>query len=299
MNKEILQKYLVAGEIAKKCKELTKKEVKVGAKLFDVAEQIEGLIKKEGAGPAFPVNISINEVAAHFTPDRDCDLVFKEDDLVKVDIGVHVEGYIADTAVTLSMNECEEHKKLIKAAEGALAAGIKAVKVGADFGVIGKAIEDVMKEAGVEPIRNLTGHGLEQYSLHAGLTIPNVKRKVGVKIEKGMAFAIEPFSTNGAGMVMDKNEVHIYEFIREVGVRSRDARRILLLAQRDYAMLPFARRWVEGNIKGMKLDMALKELVQKNAIYQYPALRDKANGLVAQAEDTVVVTEDGKVVVTT
>jgi len=299
LKKEILQKYLTAGEIAKKCKEFALKEAKVGARLLDVAEGVEGLIKKEGGGPAFPVNISINEIAAHFTPDGDCDFVFKDDDLVKIDIGVHVDGYIADTAVTLSMNGCEEHVKLIKAAEDALSAGIKAVKVGEDFGVIGKAVENVITAAGFEPIRNLTGHGLEQYSLHAGLTIPNVDRNVGVKIEEGMAFAIEPFSTNGAGMVVNKNGLHIYEFLREVGVRSRDARRILMLAQRDYARLPFARRWVEGGIKGMKLDMALKELAQKKAIYQYPVLRDKANGLVAQAEDTIVITDEGEVVVTT
>jgi len=225
-----------------------------------------------------------------------CQDVVKETDLVILDIGVHKDGYIADAAITLSMNKDETHLNLIKAAETSLKNAIEIVEPGLPVERIGETVENTMKEFGVKPISNLTGHGLDQYSLHGGFTIPNIK-KAGEKLEEGMAIAIEPFSTNGKGEVYDAQDVHIYEFIYPRPVRMQESRRILQMAERDFNELPFARRWLEKNIGKLKLSMALKELVNSKALYQYPVLKERDKGLVAQAEHTIIVQD--KPIVTT
>jgi len=292
MEDEIIQKYKQAGEILKKAQELAKELVKPGASVLEITEKIEGKIKKEGGEIGFPLNVSINENAAHFTPDLNCDLKFGKDDLVKIDIGVHVDGYIADSAVTYSMNNCEEHKNLIKAAEAGLKAALEIAKPGVTLGELGTVIETAITEFNVVPISNLTGHLLEQYNLHAGISIPNVKNDSEIKLEEGMAVAIEPFSTNGDGRVSDAKDVYIYEYLQDKPTRNRDARKILQLAKTDFNKLPFAIRWVEKELGKLKTGMAIRELAKNKSLYQYPVLKEIASGLVAQAEHTVLILEN-------
>jgi methionyl aminopeptidase len=288
---EVLEKYKKAGKIAKKVSESAREWIKPGAKLIDVALKVEDLIAKEGAGNAFPVNLSLNEVAAHFTPELDCVDVIKKEDLVTFDVGVHVDGYIADTAFTVSMNKDPEQEKLIKAAENALKAAIETVKPGINVSKVGEAVEKEITELGFKPIENLTGHGLDEYSLHAGLTIPNVKRE-GQTLQEGQAIAIEPFSTNGTGSVSDSKEIYIYEFLMNKPSRIREARRILQMGEKEFHGLPFAKRWLEKKIGKLKMNMALRDLVNMNALYQYPVLKEKEKGLVAQAEHTLIVQDE-------
>jgi len=297
MDAEVIEKYKQAGEIASKCVSTASALIKPGAKALDIAMEIDELIKKEGAAPAFPLNISINDIAAHYTPDLGADLKIGEEDIVKFDVGVHVDGYIADTAKTFSMSNSEEHKKLIAAVEAALDAVLKIIKPGVTLGEIGTLVEDTITERGYSPVRNLTGHGLDQYSLHAGLVVPNIKNDDETILEEGTAVAIEPFSTNGAGSVSDTNEIHIYEFLMERPTRNREARRILKMAQDRFNNLPFAKRWMEKELGKLRMELALRELVNFKALYQYPVLREEERGLVAQAEHTVLVLD--KPVVTT
>ncbi|MFH1450808.1 MAG: type II methionyl aminopeptidase [archaeon] len=297
MEDEIIQKYKKAGVILKKAQELARGLCKPGASVLELTEKVEGLIKKEGAGIGFPLNISINENAAHFTPDTACKLLIGEDDLVKIDIGVHVDGYIADSAITLSMSQSEEHKNLIQAAEAGLKAGLELAKPGTTLGELGTAIEKAIKEFNVVPIANLTGHTLEQNTVHAGLSVPNIKNDSRIKLEEGMAVAIEPFSTNGVGMVTDANEVYIYEYLQDKPTRNREARKILQMSKEELRGLPFAARWVEEELGLLKAKMAIRELSKNKALYQYPVLREKSGGLVAQAEHTVLILE--KPIITT
>jgi len=292
MEDEVIEKYKQAGAILKKAQELAKELVKPGASVLEITEKIEGKIKKEGGGIGFPLNVSINENAAHFTPDLNCDLKIKDDDLVKIDIGVHVDGYIADSAITLSMNNCEEHKNLIKAAEAGLKAALDIAKPGVTLGELGTAIEEAIKSFDVVPIANLTGHTLEQYKLHAGISVPNIKNESEIKLEEGTAVAIEPFSTNGDGRVSDAKDVYIYEYLQDKPTRNREARKILEMAKNQFGGLPFAIRWVEKEFGKLKARMAMQELAKNKALYQYPVLREKAPGLVAQAEHTVLILEN-------
>lgn len=298
LDREIFEKYKRAGKINKKAKELILKLAKPGAKVLDIAEKVEDLIKKAEAKPAFPLNISINSIAAHYTPDLDCKIALGDDDIVKFDVGVQVEGYIADSALTITTNPKNDlHIKLIQAAEKALEKAIELVKPGAKIEAIGETIENTMKSFGVKPIENLTGHGVAQYTQHAEPTIWNVKRP-GVTLQEGMQIAIEPFSTNGAGEVHDDKEVQIFEFVGRIPVRLAEARKILQMAEVDFERTPFAKRWLEKEIGKLKLGMALRELDKFNALFKYPVLKEKGNGLVAQSEHTMIVEKGGAFVTT-
>ncbi|HIJ98606.1 TPA: type II methionyl aminopeptidase [archaeon] len=298
MDSEIFEKYKKAGKVNIKAKNLVEKLAKPGAKVLDIAEKVENLIKEEGARLAFPANISINNIAAHYTPDYECKIVLGEDDLVKFDLGVQVDGFIADSAITITTNPKNDlHVKLIEAAQKSLEKAIELVKPGVKIEKIGETIENTMKSFGVKPIENLTGHGVGQYVQHDEPIIPNVKKSGGI-LEEGMSIAIEPFSTNGEGLVYDDKEVQIYEFIAKIPVRLMEARRILMMAEKDFEKLPFAKRWIEKKIGKLKLALAFRELNQFGALYQYPVLKEKGNGLVAQFEHTMVVQKDGAFVTT-
>ncbi len=280
-----MEKWIEAGKIAKKAKEIAKKEVKVGALYLDVAEAIEEFIK-ENADLAFPVNISVNEVAAHDTPKIRDGRSFKEGDLVKVDIGVLLDGAIADTAVTIDLGN---HDELVKAAEEALEAAIKVIRPGITLGEIGKAIEDAIRKRGYKPIANLTGHSIEEYKLHAGLSIPNVNNGSSTVIEEGTVVAIEPFATDGLGYVVESKESQIYSLENEMPVRLPAEKKIVEFAKKRKG-LPFCKRWLKMP------DFYFANLVRKGILHNYPILVEKGRGLVSQFEHTVIVEEKPKVI---
>src|SRR5574341_131201 len=199
MNKDIREHYLEAGKIASSVRKEAASRIKEGVPLLEIAEHVENRINDLGGKPAFPCNISINETASHYTPE-DNDMSFKKGDVVKIDLGVHIEGFIADTASTMEVGT-NDHGMLIKACDEALANAIASVKDGTQTRTIGKIIENTIKKYGFNPVRDLTGHSMEQYKLHAGITIPNYESFFSQKIKKDMVFAIEPFATYGGGNI--------------------------------------------------------------------------------------------------
>jgi methionyl aminopeptidase len=294
MDKEVLKKYKKAGEIAKKVLDYGERLVKEGKNVLEIAEAIEKKIAELGAKPAFPVNISINEIAAHFTPTLQDKIVIREEDYVKIDVGVHIDGYIADTARTIRLAGKDE---LIECSERMLEEALKVVKPGLPIREVGEIIEQVAKEFGFRPIRNLTGHGLERYDLHAGITIPNVKTDKQAVFEEGKAYAIEPFCTSGSGAVKDSERVLIFKFESEVPLRMPEARKILELAKNEWKGLPFARRWLENKFSPLKLELALKQLIDVKALYPFYILKEVSNANVTQSEHTIIVL-DKPVVIT-
>ncbi len=231
MNSQEKQNALKAGEIAKQVKSFAKSFIKKDAKLLDIAEQIENKIFELGGKPAFPTNLSINEIAAHYTPSYNDET--KAHGLLKADIGVSVDGFIADTAFSLDLENSEQNKRLIEASEAALKSAIQKIKVGISLGEIGKAIQDSIEERGFSPIINLSGHEMKEYELHAGLTIPNVDNKMPEKITRGL-YAIEPFGTNGSGRVVEGKPSGIYLLQSEKSVRNSEARKILNFRRNIY-----------------------------------------------------------------
>ncbi len=290
LSEEELQKYRQAGKILAEVREEIKKHVKEGVKLVDIAERAEELIRSKGAQPAFPCNVSVNEIAAHYSPPLNDERTIQTGDLVKVDIGAQIDGYIADTAFSVSIGS---PNPLVEAAEKALEAAVSVVRPGIDVGEIGKAVEQTITQLGFKPIRNLTGHSLAPWDLHAGITIPNVAEKTGQILKPGDVLAIEPFATDGAGYVDDLQQTLIFRYLRDAPTRLRMTRALLRDIKNFYRTLPFAERWLAKRMSKLRLELSLRELVGAGALWPYHVLSERGKGKVAQAEHTVIVTENG------
>jgi methionyl aminopeptidase len=292
MNTSQKEKILKAGEIAKKVKAYAKSFIKKDMPLLEIAEKIESEIIKLGGKVAFPTNLSINEIAAHYTPSYNDET--KANGLLKVDMGVHIEGFIADFTFSIDLENSSENKKLIESSEKALKNAIEKVKSEKSLGEIGKAVQETIESYGFSPIINLTGHEMNEYELHSGLTIMNIENKNPEKLGKGL-YAIEPFATNGSGKIYEGKPSGIYQLIDDKNIRGNDARIILNYIGEEYRTLPFCSRWLVKKF-GARILFALKQLEENGNLHQYPQLVEVSKGKVAQSEDTILI--DDKVIVT-
>lgn len=294
LTKDVEANYIRAGYVAAKALELAVSMTKPNARLIDIAEAVEKFIKDQKAEVAFPINISINDVAAHYTPYKDDETVIHEGDVVKLDVGVHINGYIGDTATTVCLNK--KYEKMCEANKKALDAAIAACKPKATTLDIAEAIESVVVKAGYKPIINLSGHGLQQYDLHADPHVPNtVKGNTSTTLEEGDVIAIEPFVTDGGGRVKESDNVYIYMLIQHGSVRSPSARIIQKYAESRNG-LPFAERWLPVKTRVLAR-LGLKELENRNIVYRYPVLKEVQGGIISQFEHTVLIKD--KPIVTT
>ena len=278
MNHYIHDYYVEAGRIAAKVRTETLSMIKEDIPLLEIAEFVEKRIEDLGGKPAFPCNISINEIASHYTP-QDYLQCFRKGDVVKLDLGAHIDGYIADTAITVEVGT-DYHGKLIRTCQEALNKAIGFIKNRVETNHIGKIIEDTIKEQGFNPIKDLTGHSMERYNLHAGVTIPNYKSFFSHTIKKDMVFAIEPFATYGNGNI--KNGLPLIFAINDK-VKGNSAQEI----RRSFSSLPFAPRWVPH--------IDIKELKGAREYYE---MIEKDGEIVVQSEHTVIVSEEGCEVIT-
>jgi methionyl aminopeptidase len=283
------ENYLKAGEILKKVQVLARKEAKIGAKYLDLAEKIEGEIASLGGKPAFPVNLSNKEIAAHYTPSIDDETVIEKEDLLKVDIGVHVEGFIADAAFTVDFSG--KNGKLVEASEKALANAVEVIDIGVELKDIGKVIEETINSYGFKPVKNLSGHGLLPFMSHAAPSIPNVENRDDRVIEEDMVIAIEPFATDGEGWVRESSQSEIFQLDEPKPVRNMAARKILEKAAEEYLTLPFAERWF-GKEGAFQRKIGFRELMLKKCVKAFPVLKEEEGRLVSQAETSILF--DGK-----
>ena len=196
----VYDNYIKAGKIAGEVRENVRKTDWVGKTVYEICEYVEDEIRKRGAKCAFPVNTSINEVAAHYTAEPNDEIVITEDDLVKIDLGAQIDGYIADTAVTVCYNP--QYDTLVQGAESALNNAMSMMKVGVKSSDVGRTIEKTIKDLGLIPIGNLSGHSLEQYTIHAGKSVPNIWSIGSFTFQEEQAFACEPFVTTGEGFCL-------------------------------------------------------------------------------------------------
>ncbi len=268
------------------------KEVKVNAKLLDVAKKVENEILKT-CEIAFPINISRNNEAAHYSPKDDCEDVFKENDLIKIDIGCHSEGYVVDAAFTINLGK--DNNEILNASKEALNNAIKYVqkeKMNSEYGTLGEIIETtILKYKNCKPIYNLTGHSMEQYNLHAGKSIINHASDNKSKLGKGI-FAIEPFATNGSGFIKNGDFCSIYSYINS-NTRLPNSRKIADEAK-QYSM-PFSERWIGKNLEPLQKKIALNSLIQNKCFSKHPVLIDIKDSFVSQHEKTIYIDENNEV----
>ena len=295
------QKYLQAGRIAAKARDHGASLVREGTSLLAVAEAVEALIVKEGGQPAFPCCLSVNDVAAHFTPGIGTTRVFNDGDVVKVDVGVHVDGYVADTARTVVVGDDPGGggRRVAEAAHCALQAALPLVEVGRPIEDLAQAIHRTLFERGVRPVTNLMGHSILRWNLHAPPNIPSHAGLAEGNLAPGQVIAVEPFATTGSGEIIESGPGHIYKFVRRAGVRTSTGRAALDYISRHHRTFPFSERWLVGEVgRADEVKRAVADLCRAGALMHYGALRDPHGALVGQFEHTVLVTDEGGVVTT-
>jgi methionyl aminopeptidase len=285
LDAEQYEKHREAGEILAQVRDEAAERVEVGTSYLELTEWVEDRIDELGGEPAFPLNISVDHEAAHGAAGVDDDRTIGEE-MVKLDIGVHIDGYIADTAITVDYTGTDD---LVAAAEDALDAALDVVEAGVHTGEVGAAIEDAIDGYGYNPVVNLTGHGLGRWEQHVAPNIPNREVSQGTELEAGDVVAIEPFATDGSGKVSEGSLEEIFSLEREGNVRNRDARQALEQITEEFKTLPFATRWLDVR----RPEMALRRLKSQDIVHGYPVLQEEEGRLVSQKEHTIIVTEDG------
>jgi methionyl aminopeptidase len=294
MDAVVRESLLRAGRISREVRERAVSLVKEGALLLDVAEEAEDLMRKRGAKPAFPTCISIDHIAAHYSPTHDDTTRFRHGNVVKLDLGAQLDGWIADTAVTVEVGT-RNWTELVRASELALQTAIEAVHDGVSTRAIGEGIQRAIEAHGYRPVRNLTGHTIERYLLHAGKSVPNIAHGHDF-LEAGEVVAIEPFASSGAGQVDGRRTGNIYRVLKVKPQKAADANEFLGRIADEFKTLPFSERWAYRI--DSKTPALLNALVRTGTVMTYPALLDLGGGIVSQTEHTMIVGAAGAEVTT-
>ncbi|MCS7103006.1 MAG: type II methionyl aminopeptidase [Candidatus Korarchaeum sp.] len=282
------------GEIHSSILESMLARVREGTKLIDIVEESESRIREEGYEPAFPTNISLNQTAAHYTPFPNDESTVISGSIVKLDIGSHSNGLIVDAARTVALDD--RYEEMIEVAREAVMRSLAKIFPGGKLIDVSEVIYETIVSSGYKPISNLTGHKIEVYKLHAGVDVPNVPVRGNYRIREGDVFAIEPFVTlpNSKGYVVPLGEPLIFSMRKKVSLRDEKERRVMKLIERSYSKLPFCERWFVKEI-GTRVNDILLRLVRRGVLTPYPPLVEVSGRLVAQYEDTVLVTSEGPI----
>ena len=293
-----IEDYLKAGKIAGEVRENVRKKNWIGSTLAEICEHVESEIIKRGAKCAFPVNTSMNEVAAHYTAEPNDPKTVSDSDLVKIDLGAQINGYIADTAVTVNYDA--QYDSLVQAAENALQSAMSMIKVGVKSKDVGRKIQDTIMDMGFKPIANLSGHSLDQYTIHAGKTVPNMWSIGSFDFSENEAYACEPFVTakNGLGFVRNGKIKNIFALASRKRTKDDEANKLLEFIWNNFNMLPFALRWIVNEWEEKEARKLLDFLVKKKAVKAYAILVEASGKTVAQAEHTFIPTQTGVTVTT-
>ena len=295
---EDLQKFQRAGKIAREVREEIKKIVKEGMLIIDICEKVEGLTREKGGKPAFPCNVSVNEIAAHYTSPPNDKQTIPERSIVKVDIGVHVDGYIADTATSICFNP--EYSDMVNTAEEALAQAVEILRPGLSITRFGSEIQKTIKTRGYKPISNLTGHLIRRYIIHAGKSLPNVFNLSAARIKEGEIYGVEPFVTltSATGRVDNLKEEYIFRYSKNKSLKNPYAKQILSYIKKNFLTLPFTERWLNKFATSNSYKSAFSELLSSKAVMGYPVFVEVSRKPVAQAEYTILIEKNGCVVLT-
>lgn len=221
--------------------------------------------------------------------------------MLKVDIGVHVQGRICDSAFTLTWEDT--HNPLLDAVRAATEAGVKEAGIDARLGEIGAAIQEVMesheydvagKTLHVKCVKNLQGHNIERYRIHGGKSVPIVATpNLATRMEEGEYFAIETFGTTGLGYVQNHGDCSHYSKPRSApsvgsNLRLQSARSLLYTITKNFGTLPFCRRYLD-RIGEKNYLLGLRHLVEQGIVQDYPPLADAPGSMTAQFEHTILL----------
>lgn len=301
---EVYNEIRLAAEAHRHTRQYMQSYIKPGMTMIQICEELEKtsrcLIKEKGldAGLAFPTGVSRNHCAAHYTPNAGDPTVLEYDDVVKIDFGTHIKGRIIDCAFTYALNP--RYQKLLDAVKDATNTGIREAGIDVRLCDIGAAIQEVMESYEVEldgktyqvkSIRNLNGHSIEPYKIHAGKTVPIVKGGDATPMEENEFYAIETFGSTGRGVVHDDMDCSHYmknDTAYAPSLRLQSSKQLLGTITKNFGTLAFCKRWLD-RLGATKYQMALKDLCDKNIVEAYPPLCDIKGCYTAQYEHTIVL----------
>lgn len=287
MNDDQLSKLRKAGKVAGEAREIGLSMIEPGVKLFDVAEEVEAHIRGKGCGLAFPCNVSVNEIAAHYTPSVNDKTVIKTGDVIKVDCGAELDGWVGDTAGTAEAGT-GKYTRLIQASKQARDAIADFVGDGFPLSEIGGIVEANIRQYGFTPVRNLCGHQITQYNLHSGLSVPNYDDGSSTRAKKGMILAIEPFATDGRGEVVNGRPGNIVRIIREREIEEPDIKEFFDYVKEEFKTFPFCARSCDFR----DAEKYVNYLTRRGILSSYAQLVEVKRGIVSQHEHTFYVSGD-------
>ncbi len=285
--------WIIAGKQASKLLDYAIKEIRPGMKLIDIAKLLYDKIDRENMKPAFPINLSLNNFAAHYSPDIEDETIFSEEDVLKIDLGIRYGKGLSDTAITLYFGNNNEKKNIVRASFEALEDVKKNINSISLVREIGKIVEQRIKSYGLNPIYNLGGHGIEENDLHVGF-IPNYSSDTRALLPE--KFAVEPFVTNGEGYVIESEPSEIFSIKKELPLRDPVMKEVLDKIEAEFGRLPFSIFQLRKIYNSP--ERAIRYFSSYGILEQYPPLKERSNGIVSQFEHTFIH-YNGEIIVTT
>ncbi|MHC4945363.1 MAG: type II methionyl aminopeptidase [Planctomycetota bacterium] len=280
-----IEKFRLAGRIAARARDYGLSLIKVGGLLIDVAVAVEEEIRRLGGEPAFPAQISLNQIAAHYCSPPEDPIRFKEGDVAKLDVGAHVDGFVGDCAGTADLGG---YGMLIEASKQALASALDAVAPGVPISEVGHAVHATITGMGFNPVSNLTGHAVGVYQVHGEPQIPNVPERTKLTFVKGQVLAIEPFASTGKGFVTERGMPEIFS-VRGRPKMKRGMDPAVMEGIAGYKGLPFARRNLVGRFPLVEVNSTLSQLLKRGMLHAYPPLSERNDVFISQAEHTIYI----------
>jgi methionyl aminopeptidase len=293
MEEKEFKNYCKAGLIANKVRNYVKSFIRPKMKLIDIANKIDEKIIELQAKPAFPVNLSLNEIAAHYTPSKNDETI--AEGILKIDLGIEVEGFIADLAFSIDLTPEKKYQKMISLNEEILKKTIDNLNKESCVKDIGNNISKLLENKEYNIIKNLTGHSLDKNIIHGDISIPNTPNQDQTEL-KNKAIAIEPFLTTGTGEVIEGKPSEIFMLINKKNIRDNESRKILKFIDENYKTRPFCKRWLDN--EGFKTNFSLKLLVKEGILHNFPVLIEKSKKPVSQAEETIILGNKEKTITT-
>ncbi len=289
-------KFREAGKIAGTVREFGKGLIRPGTRLADIVQACDDKIRELGGEPAFPSQISANHIAAHYCPPPDDPTTVGPGDILKLDVGAHVDGYVADNAVTVDLKDGPD-SPLSMASKLALENVLASIGPGITVSELGRIVCDTITAMGFKPVYNLTGHGVARFTVHCAPQIPNYDDRRMVRLRPGQLVAVEPFASSGKGYIDEVGEAQVFQVKRPIKKRDKIPDEMTAALDSVHG-LPFSRRDLHRLMSKKDCERTIQLLRRRKLIHEYPPLAEDPGTRISQHEHTIMILEDGVEVTT-
>lgn len=254
-------------------------------------------------GCAFPVNISVNEIVAHYTSSsKNDDYILKKNDIVKVDFGVHKNGSIIDSAQTFHFDS--KYDEFVEYSKKCTDYAVSLCGPDVNLGDLGKDIEEYVKSKEIHidnklyqlhTLKELSGHNIGEYLIHKSKALPNCAIKYPVRMEEGDFFAVEPFISTCAESYYD-SPTNLFMVAKNynnlIYLLCGDELELFNKIIKQYLTLCFCDKWLEKDIDKFDFNI-FKNIIDKKIIEEYKTIYVLKDNYVSQFEHNVYIKSNG------